>query len=898
MRNERTTINLPISGDSSYFMNLYARYRKDPQSVPSDWMVHFETLDGGPQRDGDPSVLGQALVEAYRAHGHKEARLDPLELTSARTAPELADAKGRGASGRLELTIAGRPVEVSGKRADEILRDIYCGHAAIEAAHIEDAGDRAWIYEAFEKEVLAEADESVLSLALEAVLLADEFERFIKTKWPTKKRFGIEGSESSTVILRELFRQAARAGQAEVVIGGMHRGRLATLATVLGKSLPILISEIKGVDTSDGDAFFTGDVPYHNGLTTKVETDSGALDVRLLPHPSHLTVVAAVAAGAARARQELRARQGAPGEVLPVLMHTDAAFSGQGLVSELLQLGGLDGYSPGGTIHLVVNNQIGFTTLPGEGRSTPYPTDIGKAYGIPILHVNGDDPVAAAAVARVAHAWQRRTGRDVIIDLVCYRRNGHNELDEPRFTQPVLSAAIEKHPTLRVLFTDTVQQRSRRALDQAEGRREEFARRLAAAYETYANPRMNEIATETNVFPEANPKRSSGAEPSTGMDPETLLALGKSLTDIPNDFTPDPKVRAFAKARWDSLATGSGINMATAEALAFASLLHEGTSVRLSGQDCVRGTFTQRHLAFHDAKDGRTIVPLANIAQGSVRFDAINSPLTEYGVLAFEYGMSLADPDRLFLWEAQFGDFLNGAQIVADQYIATAESKWRMQSSLVVALPHGLEGQGPDHSSARIERILQSCAGGNMTVAVPSTPANLFHLLRRQQRGPRRTPLFLIAPKSLLREKDCHATLAEMSLGTRFRPVIVTEAPARWKRIVFCSGKVFYPLNEQRLRERLDDVALVRVERLYPFPADEIRILLAEHPDAELIWCQEEPRNQGAFSYIFEQFLELTGRPTIRFVGRPRMAAAAGGSIDRHEREQAEIVERAVKGAT
>ena len=434
-------------------------------------------------------------------------------------------------------------------------------------------------------------------------------------------------------------------------------------------------------------------------------------------------------------------------------------------MSELLQLGGLDGYSPGGTIHLVVNNQIGFTTTPKEGRSTPYPTDIGKAYGIPILHVNGDQPLAAAAVARVAHAWRRRAGRDVIINLVCYRRNGHNELDEPRFTQPVASATIETHPTLRTLFTDAAQQRSRKAFDLAEARREEFARGLETAYETYADLPMNEIVKETNVFPEANPKRALEVEPSTGVDPETLLSVGKSLTDIPDNFTPDQKVRAFAKARWDSLTRGAGINMATAEALAFASLLHEGTSVRLSGQDCVRGTFTQRHLAFHDAKDGHTIVPLANVAQGLTRFDAINSPLTEYGVLAFEYGMSLADPDRLCVWEAQFGDFLNGAQIVVDQYIVTAESKWRMQSSLVVALPHGLEGQGPDHSSARIERLLQSCAGGNVTIAIPSTPANLFHLLRRQQRGARRTPLFLIAPKSLLREKDCHSTLMEMGLG-------------------------------------------------------------------------------------------------------------------------------------
>ncbi len=890
-------MDLPISGDSSFFMSLYARYRKDPQSVPSDWMVYFETLDGPLRGNVDVSIVGQALLDAYRTHGHKEARLDPIELTPGARAPEIADARARVSSAQLELSIAGKKIEVAGERADEILRSIYCGPAALEAAHIDDPGERAWIYEAFEKEMLAEADERVLSLALESVLLADEFERFIKTKWPAKKRFGVEGSESSTVILREIFREAARARQSEVVIGGMHRGRLATLATVLGKSLPILISEIKGRDLTEGDAFFTGDVPYHNGLATKIDTDSGPLEVRLLPHPSHLIVVAPVAAGAAMARQELRARQGAPGSVLPLLMHTDAAFAGQGLVSELLQLGGLAGYSPGGTIHLVVNNQIGFTTSPGEGRSTPFPTDIGKAYGIPILHVNGDHPVAAAAVARVAHAWRRRAGRDVIVDLVCYRRNGHNELDEPRFTRPVACKAIEKHPTLRVLFTDSIRMRSQTALAVAEARREQFAQRLASAYESYDSLRMNESAAETNVFPEMNPKRASDANAATGIDSGVLRALGERITEIPADLAPDPKVRAFAKARWDTLERGADINMATAEALAFASLLDEGTSVRLSGQDCVRGTFTQRHLALHDSRDGRTRVPLANIAQGSVRFDAINSPLSEYGVLAFEYGMSLADPDRLIVWEAQFGDFLNGAQTAVDQYIVTAESKWRMQSSLVIALPHGLEGQGPDHSSARIERILQNCAGGNVTVAVPSTPANLFHLLRRQQRGPRRAPLFLIAPKSLLREKDCRSTLAEMGPGTRFRPLIVTEPMGACKRIVFCSGKIFYPLDERRHREKLVDVALVRVERLYPFPNDEIRDLLAEHPDADLVWCQEEPRNQGGFSYVFEQFFEITGRPTIRFVGRPPMAAAAGGSIDRHEREQAEIVGRALEGA-
>lgn len=887
-------MNLPLSGDSSFFLSLYARYLRDPLSVPVDWAIHFESLNDAPvrtfERDDAPPA---AFVEAFRTYGHKEAQLDPLGLVQTICVPELAQAKDRLGSEQFKLPIAGRSVEVTKEKAEEILRQAYCWHVALEAAHLTDQGDRAWIYDLFEKEVLAEPDERIMASGLEAVLLADEFEKFIKTKWPTKKRFGIEGSESSAIILKEILREAASAGQTEVVVGGMHRGRLATLATVFGKSLPGLISEIKGRDITAGDERFTGDVPYHNGLAATVDSGCGAVEVRVLPHPSHLIVVAPVASGAARARRELRARQGAPGSVLPLLMHTDAAFAGQGLVSELLQMDGLDGYSPGGTIHLVVNNQIGFTTLPGEGRSTPYPTDLGKAYGIPVLHVNGDDPIAAAAAARVAYAWRHRTGRDVIIDLVCYRRNGHNELDEPRFTQPVVSAAIEKHPSLRALFSEYVQARSRDAFERADVRRAEFARRLTAAYENYEKLRLNDVLDETNVFPETQTGCGLETDPQTGIDSDTLHTLGRAITNIPDDFAPDAKVRTFLSSRLDAVQKGLGINMATAEALAFASLLHEGTSVRLSGQDCIRGTFTQRHLAIHDLRDGRTFVPLSTLARDGISFDAVNSPLTEYGVLAFEYGMSLADPNRLFVWEAQFGDFLNGAQVAVDQYIVSSESKWKMRSSLVIALPHGLEGQGPDHSSARIERILQNCAHENIRVAVPSTPANLFHLLRRQQRSAQRIPLFLIAPKSLLREKACQSALSELASGTRFRAVITTEASGHCSRIIFCAGKIFYPLNEMRLREGVSDVALLRIEQLYPFPSKDIGQVLAKHPRAELVWCQEEPENQGAFYYMDRMFKDL--RQSLGYIGRPPMAPAAGGSIDRHEREQAEIVAAAIR---
>lgn len=894
-------MTLPLAGDSSFYLDLYSRYRRDPASVPADWRLQFETMDGGfGQQPADPVRVGRHMLDLYRAHGHHDARLDPLGL--AVSAPCAAIAEGMaeiGATQRARITLAGEVLDLAATDASARLAGVYCGTAALEAVHVADAEQRAWLYERFEAEMLAEADEGTLSRTLEAIMLADEFETFIKTKWPTKKRFGIEGAEAAAVIMREAFRSAAMEGVKEVVIGGMHRGRLATLATVLGKSLPALIAEIKGRDVTGGDASFTGDVPYHNGLAASVETGAGPLDVRLLPHPSHLIVVAPVAVGAARARQEARAARSGAGSgcglVLPLLMHTDAAFAGQGLVWELFQLGGLAGYSVGGTVHLVVNNQIGFTTLPSEGRSSRHPSDIGKAFGVPILHVNGDDPIAAAAVARVAVAWRNRTGRDAIIDLVCYRRNGHNELDEPRFTQPLTWAAVDARQTLKQTHTETVRRRSPAAVETAEARRRTFQAALEHAYETYDHVPPNAAASQTDIFRPPQVPGSMANDAATGVPRERLLRLARRICTIAESVEPDPKVANFLKARLDSIEKDSGFNMATAEALAMAALLDEGTPVRLSGQDSVRGTFTQRHLAVHDRRTGASAMPLAPLAGGEARFDAVNSPLSEYGVLSFEYGLSLADPDRLTVWEAQFGDFLNGAQVVVDQYVVTAEAKWRMASNLVIALPHGLEGQGPDHSSARIERILQCCAGGNVVVANPSTPANLFHLYRRQVRGALRKPLFLIAPKSLLRLRECASSLADIEEGTSFRPAIV-DAPAsdRCVQVVMCSGKIYYGLRAHLAHAGIDDVALVRIEQLYPFPAEGLRVALERFADARLTWCQEEPRNQGAWSYMHETLADMLPARPVAYVGRPPMAAAAGGSIDRHDGEQAQIIAAAL----
>ncbi|MGC4025207.1 MAG: 2-oxoglutarate dehydrogenase E1 component [Mesorhizobium sp.] len=891
-------MRLPLGGDSSYFLHLYARYLKDPSSVPSDWVVHFASLNEATDKSTpDPDAAGQRLRDLYRVHGHKQAKLDPLGLQVSGPVEKLEAARSNVQP--IAITLAGVDLRLRNDEACTKLAGIYCGTAAIEADHVADASEREWLYDRFEQEMLAEADENVLSRTLEAVMLADEFETFIKTKWPTKKRFGIEGAELAAVIVREAFRSAAMAEIGEIVIGGMHRGRLATLATVLGKSLPTLVAEIKGRDITDGDESFTGDVPYHNGLATTVETGVGPVDVRLLPHPSHLIVVAPVATGAARARQEMLSTANGSrrptSEAMALLMHTDAAFSGQGLVWELFQLSGLKGYGTGGVIHLVVNNQIGFTTLPSEGRSSPHPSDIGKAFGVPIFHVNGDDPVAAAAVARVAVEWRNRTGKDAILDLVCYRRNGHNELDEPRFTQPMTWAAIDTRPSLKSLHASHVQQQSKAAYDQAESKREAFHAALESAYATFDHDRPNSTLGQTDIFAPPQPAGAMPSRPITGVHRSHLVDLARRITAIAETREPDPKVRNFLKARLESVENDTGFNIATAEALAFASLLDEGTSVRLSGQDSVRGTFTQRNLAIHDRRTGEIDIPLSGIARNGARFDAVNSPLIEYGVLSFEYGMSLADPSRLIVWEAQFGDFLNGAQVVVDQFIVTAEAKWRMASNIVIALPHGLEGQGPDHSSARIERILQSCAGGNIVLANPSTPANLFHLYRRQVRAPVRKPLFLIAPKSLLRVRECASRLSDISESMSFEPVIIDPPSApRCRKAVLCSGKIAYGLKSKSVQEGIDDIAVIRLEQLYPFPETEVLDTLQRYQGVPLVWCQEEPRNQGAWSYVRDILSELAPSRPLQYVGRPPMAAAAGGSIDRHEIEQAEIISAAL----
>ncbi|TPQ49308.1 2-oxoglutarate dehydrogenase E1 component [Prosthecomicrobium hirschii] len=897
-------MELPIGGDSAFFLDLYARYRRDPGSVPADWVLHFQSLDGAAPDDQATSAnrLAHDLLDAYRRYGHREARLDPLAIEVGHD-PVLARLRATAAAHAREtvhLTLGGDSRRMSLAEAEALMRAIYAGGVGIEADHLPEEAERSWWHDAVERSLAATPEDDLLASAFVSVALADEFESFTRVKFPTKKRFGIEGAETAMVFVREVLSSALAAGMRDVVMGGMHRGRLATLAVALGKSPATLFAEIMGRDLVDGE-IFTGDVPYHLGYATELSgRDGRTLRLTLLPHPSHLMVVAPVALGLARAVSRAAGDGGAG--TLCLLLHTDAAFSGQGLTAELLQVGGLAGYRAGGSIHLVVNNQIGFTTLPSEGRCSRYCTDVAKAVGAPVLHVNGDDPVAVARVARLALGWKRDFGRDVVVDLVCYRRNGHNELDEPRFTQPDMWRRIDARPPVRSHLAAAIERAGRPPDPAAAAAVAAFRDSLQAGYASAADTMPNEPPMQGEAWADLRhaTERDILAPVATGVDLDRLRAVGIAASTIPDGFAAHPKVAQFYEARLHAIRSGAGVNFASAEALAFATLLADGARIRLSGEDTVRGTFTQRHTVVHDGRDGRTCTPVKNARPDAPdAFEIFNSPLSEYGVLGFEYGHSLFDPNQLTLWEAQFGDFLNIAQAAVDQYIVSAESKWGLKSGLVLLLPHGLEGQGPDHSSARIERLTQLCAHGNVIVAQPTTPANLFHLLRRQICAPWRKPLFVIAPKSLLRAKAAVSPLTDFAAETQFRPVIAEpcQTPEAVRRIVLCSGKIAYDLERQRHDAgRAETVLPVRVEQIYPVPADALRSVVERHPGAHCVWLQEEPVNQGVWPSLQGE-LARAGLPMLAarpVVARPASPVPAGGSVERHEREQAALLRRAL----
>jgi 2-oxoglutarate dehydrogenase E1 component len=899
-----STLDELLQGQDGFYERLFGEL-----GVPCE-PVHASTDPSPPllARGTDIEAIAKQagvlqLIRAFRVRGHLWADLDPLGYRP-EPHPELELSHyGLGVWDLDRKFVAGGLAGITGPlELREILRivhETYCRHLGVEYMHIEDPGCRRWLQERLERlEGPAPPPHADQLRILEQLNAADAFETYLARNYVGQKRFSLEGAETLIPMLDFLLADAADAGIEQVVVGMAHRGRLNVLANTVGKSAGQVFREFEG-DIDPTTTHGSGDVKYHLGAAGDFRAPSGKeLRVEVASNPSHLEAVDPVVEGLVRARQDGLGNAGRD-RVLALLIHGDAAFAGQGVVAETLHLSQLKGYRTGGTVHIVVNNQIGFTTGPADLRSSHYPTDVAKMVRAPIFHVNGDHPESAVAAIRTALAYRQAFKRDVVVDLVCYRRWGHNEADDPSFTHPMLYARIQSHRPVRKIYTDQLLRRGDIDLETAERALEDYGRRLREVHD-----QVRRAQREPAPPPRGDEEKERGAAPlpATDLPRATLVRVLTGLARTPDDFVTHPKLAASLSRREQRFEEGR-IDWALAESLAFGSLVLEGTPVRLSGEDSGRGTFSQRHAVLHDHRTALPFVPLAHLDPAQASFQVFDSLLSEFAVLGFEYGYSVGDPRALVLWEAQFGDFANGAQVIIDQFIASAEEKWNQPSRLVLLLPHGHEGQGPEHSSARIERFLQLAAGGNIRVTNPSTPAQYFHLLRAQARlAPRGKPLVVMTPKSLLRHRACVSTPDELCQGA-FRPVLddpTSPAAEGVDRIVFCSGKIYWELDEARAAAPLRDVALCRLEQLYPFPAAEIAALVARYPRrAAIVWVQEEPRNMGAWSFVrerLEDVEQLAGR--LRYVGRPRSPSPATGSHRRHLAEQEAIIREALAVVT
>jgi multifunctional 2-oxoglutarate metabolism enzyme len=851
------------------------------------------------------------LINAYRVRGHLIADLDPLgtepsyhaELDPETYGLTIWDLDREFLTGSLGEAIGeGAPKAVATLREIlETLRQTYCGKIGAEYMNIQVPEQKRWLQQRMEPEANNwPLDREVRVRILRSLVAGEEFEHFLHSRFVGQKRFALEGGEAALAIMEELLERAADANVHELVIGMAHRGRLNLLVNVAGKDVKQIFSEFEGV-IDPASTQGSGDVKYHLGSTGVRQTERGRdIVVSVAPNPSHLEAVDPVVEGIVRPKQD-RLGDTERERVIPILIHGDAAFAGQGVVAETLNLSQLDGYSTGGTIHLVINNQIGFTTLPDESRSTPYSTDVARGVQAPIFHVNGDDPEAAVRAVEIAFEFRQRFKKDVVIDMICYRRHGHNEADDPSYTQPILYRKIKDHPSVSTLYQERLIREGVVSAENAQAMRREVSNRLSAAYDA--------VQQRSEHFEPQELAAVTGEEigdycPRTAVDLQAIERVTRGITQFPENFHLHPKLRGFVDKRREAIAKGGPIDWAFGEALAFGTLVLEGTAVRLSGQDSGRGTFSQRHLAFYDSETSQRYVPMQHIAPDQARFEVWDSSLSEFAVLGFEFGYSVADPLTLVIWEAQFGDFANGAQIMIDQFISTCEQKWGQPSGLVMLLPHGYEGQGPEHSSARIERFLTLCAENNMLVCNVTTPAQYFHLLRRQMYGGTdrrgmRKPLVVFTPKSLLRHQRAVSTVHDLTTGgfTEILGDSLVPDSNRVSRVVFCSGKIYYDLLAAREERKADHVALVRVEQLYPFQSEQVRDILARYPvTAEVVWAQEEPKNMGPWRFLRESIQPLLddSRRELRYVGRPESASPATGSGKRHQQEQAEIVNDAL----
>jgi len=953
-------------GNAAFVEDLYAKWAADPKSVDASWQAFFGSLNdrteevkaaagkrawtkpGAPAARPDwlsaidglwPAVeakLGAKVAErapaaspeavraatldslraimmirAYRMRGHLRANLDPLGVT----VPD-------GDASELDPATYGfteadydRPIfldYVLGLETGtireilDIVKRTYCGDIGVQYMHISDPAQKAWLQERIEgrdKEVNFTKEGKIA--ILKKLIEAEGFERFLHKRYPGTKRFGLDGGEAMVPALEQIIKRGGALGVRDIVLGMPHRGRLNVLAAVMAKPYHVIFHEFQGGSSVPSDIEGSGDVKYHMGASSDRAFDGNNVHLSLTANPSHLEIVNPVVLGKARAKQAFTLRE-APesgrSHVLPLLLHGDAAFAGQGVVAECFAISGTKGYRTGGTIHFIVNNQIGFTTAPQYSRSSPYPSDVALMVEAPIFHVNGDNPEAVTYVAKVATEFRQQFGKDVVIDMFCYRRFGHNEGDDPTMTSPLMYAKIKDHPSTRELYSRQLVAEGVTTDEEVSGWIAEFDEFLDKEFDAGKTYKPNKADWLDGkwaglALPEGDERRGD-----TSVPLQKLKDLGAKITAIPERLDVHKNVKRVIENRRAAIEAGQGLDWATAEHLAFATLLDEGFPVRLAGQDSVRGTFTQRHCDLIDQTTEEHYTPLANLRPGQAHFEVIDSALSEEAVLGFEYGFSLADPRTLTLWEAQFGDFANGAQVVIDQFISSGERKWLRMSGLVMLLPHGYEGQGPEHSSARLERFLQLCAEDNMQVVNCSTPANYFHVLRRQMRREFRKPLIIMTPKSLLRHKKATSTLADLAEGSSFHRVLNDDAergantsvklapPEKIRRVVLCSGKVYYDLLDAREEKGVDDVYIMRLEQFYPWPVKSLSTELSRFPNAELVWCQEEPKNMGGWTFV-DPWLELTlerlkvKAKRARYVGRPASASTAAGLMSRHMKE-------------
>ena len=874
----------------------------------------IELTDAQVQRAVLDSIRALMIIRAYRIRGHLIADIDPLGMRDHTPHPEL-DLRSYG------FTDADmdRPIFIdnvlglqmaSMRQIMEIVKRTYCGTFALQYMHISDPEQSSWLKERIEgygKEIAftREGRKAILNKLVEA----EGFEKFLHVKYMGTKRFGLDGGEALIPAMEQIIKRGGALGVKEIVIGMPHRGRLSVLANVMGKPYRAIFNEFQGGSFKPEDVDGSGDVKYHLGASSDRTFDDNTVHLSLTANPSHLEAVNPVVLGKVRAKQD-QLGDTERHQVLGILLHGDAAFAGQGVVAEGLGLSGLRGHRTGGTIHIVVNNQIGFTTAPHFSRSSPYPTDIALMVEAPIFHVNGDDPEAVVHAAKVATEFRQKFGKDVVIDIFCYRRFGHNEGDEPMFTNPMMYNRIKKHKTTLQLYTERLVQDGLIPEGEIEDMKAAFQARLNDEFEAGKEYKPNKADWLDGRWSHLNREGEDYQRGETAIKPKTMKEIGKALVTAPQNFVLHKTVARLLETKQEMFDTGQGFDWATAEALAFGSLLTEGYPVRLAGQDSTRGTFSQRHSGLIHQESEERYYPLNNIREGQARYEVIDSMLSEYAVLGFEYGYSLAEPNALVMWEAQFGDFANGAQIMFDQFISSGESKWLRMSGLVMLLPHGFEGQGPEHSSARLERFLQMCGQDNWIVANCTTPANYFHILRRQIHRSFRKPLVLMTPKSLLRHKKAVSRAEEFTTGSSFHRVLWDDAQYgssdlklksddKIRRVVISSGKVYYDLLEERDARGLDDVYLLRLEQFYPFPAMSLMKELERFKTAEIVWCQEEPKNQGAWTFVepnLEWVLTRIGATHSRatYAGRAASASPATGLASQHKAQQTALINEAL----